>query len=179
MEAFPVSAFSDISADLVSEKRSEEFAAALSEMSGRFDGVAMSATVLSPAGSWSGAVGRADNRRGVGIDDQFAIGSVTKTLQAAQVMQLVEAGRLRLDDPADRYLPPSLDFDPNDATIGQLMGMRSGLPDYWPVVEGHGDDATGNESGQPPTCWRWSPPSARRQVRLTSTRTRTTCYSSR
>lgn len=134
-DAFPVTAFANISADRVSEERSEEFQAALGEMRERFGGVAMSATVLSPAGSWSGAVGRADSRRGVGIDDQFAIGSVTKSLQAAQVMQLVEAGKLRLDDPAERHLPAGIDFDPNGATIGQLMGMRSGLPDYWPVVK--------------------------------------------
>lgn len=134
-ESFPVSAFAEISAELVSEGRAEEFDAALAVMSERFDGLAMSATVLSPDGTWSGAVGRADDRRAVGIDDQFAIGSVTKSLQAAQVMQLVEAGRLRLDDPVERHLPVDLDFDPNGATVGQLMGMRSGLPDYWPVVE--------------------------------------------
>ena len=92
-------------------------------------------------------MGRADSRRVVGIGDQFAIGSVTKTLQAAQVMQLVEAGRLRLDDPADRYLPAGLDFDTNDATIRQLMGHRSGIPDYWPEAEGLPSDAgTGDGS---------------------------------
>jgi D-alanyl-D-alanine carboxypeptidase len=45
-------------------------------------------------------------------------------------MQLVEAGELALDDPATDYLPADLDFDTNEATIGQLMGMRSGIPDY-------------------------------------------------
>lgn len=134
-EPFPVSAFAEISVELVSEGRAEEFDAALAVMSERFDGLAMSATVLSPDGTWSGAVGRADDRRAVGIDDQFAIGSVTKSLQAAQVMQLVEAGRLRLEDPAERHLPADRDFDANGATVGQLMGMRSGLPDYWPVVK--------------------------------------------
>ncbi len=133
-EAFPVSAFARISADPVSEERSEEFQAALSEMSERFGGVGFSATVLSPAGTWSGAVGKADSVREVGIGDQFAIGSVTKSLVAAQMMRLVEAGRLRLDDPADRYLPAGLDFDTNDATIRQLMGHRSGIPDYWEEV---------------------------------------------
>ena len=104
------------------------------ETSDRLGGAGIAATVLSPDGAWSGAVGKADSRRVVGIDDQFAIGSVTKSLQAAQVMQLVEAGRLRLDDPADRYLPADLDFDTNDATIRQLMGHRSGIPDYWEEV---------------------------------------------
>ena len=133
-EAFPVSAFANISADPVSEERSEVFQAALSEMSQRFGGAGMSATVLSPAGTWSGAAGRADSRRVVGIGDQFAIGSVTKSLVAAQMMRLVEAGTLRLDDPADLYLPAGLKFDTNDATIRQLMGHRSGIPDYWEEV---------------------------------------------
>ncbi len=132
--AFPVFAFTSITANPVSEERSEEFQAALSEMSLRFGGVGFSATVLSPDGTWSGAVGAADSGRDVGVDDQFAIGSVTKSLVAAQMMQLVEAGRLRLDDPADRHLPAGLDFDTNDATIRQLMGHRSGIPDYWEEV---------------------------------------------
>jgi len=134
-EAFPISSFASISGDPVSQERSEQLQAALREASERLGGAGMSATVLSPAGRWSGAVGMADSRRAVSIGDQFAIGSVTKSLQAAQVMQLVEAGRLRLDDPADRYLPTGLNFDTNDATIRQLMGMRSGLPDYWPALE--------------------------------------------
>lgn len=135
-EPFPVAAFANISEDPVTDGRSEEFQGALNEMSEQAGGAGMSATVLSPTGTWSGAVGKADTGRDVGIGDQFAIGSVTKSLVAAQVMQLVESGRLRLDDPADRYLPAALDFDSNGATIRQLMGMRSGIPNYWPELEG-------------------------------------------
>jgi D-alanyl-D-alanine carboxypeptidase len=43
---------------------------------------------------------------------------------------MVEAGELRLDDPAADYLPLDLDFDTNGATIRQLLGMRSGIPEY-------------------------------------------------
>ncbi|KGN30763.1 hypothetical protein N802_06030 [Knoellia sinensis KCTC 19936] len=128
-------AFANISAEPVSQERAEELRAALVEASQRLGGAGMSATVLSPAGTWSGAVGKADSSRPLGVNDQFAIASVTKTLQAAQVMKLVEGGRLRLDDPAQKYLPADLNFDTNDATIRQLMGMRSGLPDYWPAIE--------------------------------------------
>jgi D-alanyl-D-alanine carboxypeptidase len=60
----------------------------------------------------------------------MAIGSVTKTVVAAQTMQLVEAGRLKLEDPASSHLPTSLLFDSNHATVGDLLGMRSGIPDY-------------------------------------------------
>ncbi len=133
LAVLPTGSFADISEDPVSEEMAAAFQAALADMA---DGGGMAATVLSPTGTWSGAVGKADSRRDVGIDDQFAIGSVTKPLVAAQLMQLVEAGGLRLDDPANRYLPAGLDFDTNDATIRQLMGMRSGIPDYWPEIEG-------------------------------------------
>ena len=85
-------------------------------------------------GTWSGATGKADDVRDVGVDDQFAIASVTKTVVAAQVMQMVEAGGLDLDDPAADHLPADLDFDTNGATIRHLLGQRSGIPDYYPAV---------------------------------------------
>jgi D-alanyl-D-alanine carboxypeptidase len=66
---------------------------------------------------------------------KFAIGSVTKSVVAAQVMQMVEAGELDLDDPADDHLPPDFDFDTNGATIRHLLGMHSGIPDYWPELK--------------------------------------------
>jgi D-alanyl-D-alanine carboxypeptidase len=90
----------------------------------------MTATVMSANGTWSGAAGTADGVRDMRPDDQLAIGSITKSVIAAQVMQLVESGELALDDPATDYLPADLDFDTNQATIRQLLSMRSGIPDY-------------------------------------------------
>jgi D-alanyl-D-alanine carboxypeptidase len=125
-EAFPTAAFADISEDPVSDQVAAEFQAALKDMAG---GAGMAATVMSPDGTWSGATGKADGVRDVRVDDQFAIGSVTKSIVAAQVMQMVEAGEIGLDDPVDDYLPADLDFDTNNATIRQLLGHRSGIPD--------------------------------------------------
>jgi D-alanyl-D-alanine carboxypeptidase len=130
--AFPTAAFADIREDPVSEEVAAEFQATLRDMAGK-GGIA--ATVMSPDGTWSGAAGKADGVRDVRIDDQFAIGSVTKSVIAAQVMQMVEAGELELDDPADDHLPPHLDFDTNGATIRHLLGMHSGIPDYWPELK--------------------------------------------
>ena len=129
--AFPTEAFADISEDAVSRKVAAEFQAALTGMAG--DG-GMAATVMTPDGTWSGATGKADTVRDVRIDDQFAIASVTKPVVAAQVMQMVEAGELGLDDLAADHLPPGLDFDTNGATIRHLLGQRSGIPDYYPTV---------------------------------------------
>ena len=55
---------------------------------------------------WSGAVGR--QRDGVTTllpDDPLLIGSVTKTFVAAAILQLVEEGRLSLDDSLRDHLP--------------------------------------------------------------------------
>lgn len=128
---FPIAAFAAIREDPVTAESAAEFQAALNEMAG--DG-GISATVMTAEGTWSGTAGTADGVRDLQIDDQFAIGSTTKSAIAAQVMQLVEAGDLSLDDLADEYLPPDLDFDTNKATIRHLLSHRSGLPDHWPVV---------------------------------------------
>lgn len=94
------------------------------------DGIGLSATVMSPAGTWSGAFGRANTRRDLRPTDQFAIGSITKAVIAAQVMRLVEEGDVALDDPVADHLPRDLHFDTNGATIRQLLSMTSGIPDY-------------------------------------------------
>jgi CubicO group peptidase (beta-lactamase class C family) len=104
------------------------FKAALAESADRGG---MAATVMSADGTWAGTAGQADGVRDLRIEDQFNIGSVNKSLVAAQVMQLVEAGELDLDASAADHLPAHLDFDTNGATIRQLLSHRSGIPDYW------------------------------------------------
>ena len=93
----------DSSEDPVSDEAAAEFQAALNDMA---DGAGMAATVMTADGTWSGATGKADDVRDVTVNDQFAIGSVTKSIVAAQVMQMVEAGELDLDDPVTNHLPP-------------------------------------------------------------------------
>jgi D-alanyl-D-alanine carboxypeptidase len=125
--SFPAALFAAISVDPVSEKVAEQFSAILNDMA---EGSGVAATVMSADGTWSGAAGKADGVQDVEVDSQFAIASITKTVIAAQVMQMVEAGELGLDDLAEDHLPADLDFDSNGATIRQLLGMRSGIPDY-------------------------------------------------
>ena len=94
-------------------------------------GGGIAATVMAAEGMWSGAAGKADGVHAVQLDSQFGIGSVTKSVVAAQVMQLVEAGELSLDDPATDHLPADFAFDTNGAAIRQLLDMRSGIPDWY------------------------------------------------
>jgi D-alanyl-D-alanine carboxypeptidase len=125
---FDTAAFASMSEDAVSEERAAKFQAVLETMAGE-GGV--TATVMTLQGTWSGAFGKADDVRDVVVDSQFGIGSVTKSVIAAQVMQLVEAGELSLDDPATDHLPADFAFDTNGATIRQLLDMRSGIPDWY------------------------------------------------
>ncbi len=81
---------------------------------------------------WSQSFGMADVARGipVGPATRFGIGSVSKMFAAAAVMQLVEQGRLRLEDPVVRHLPTFHMIDPRyrDITVGMLLDHTSGLP---------------------------------------------------
>ncbi len=95
----------------------------------------VSATIISPHGTWSGATGKAAGDRDVTVDTQFSIASITKAVTATQVMQLVEAGKLGLDDPVADHLPSDIEFDTNGATIRHLLGHRSGIPDYVGAVD--------------------------------------------
>jgi D-alanyl-D-alanine carboxypeptidase len=62
------------------------------------------------------------------VDSQFRVASITKTFVATVVLQLVEEGRLGLDDPVTRHLPGVPHTD--GVTIRQLLNHTSGIPDY-------------------------------------------------
>ncbi len=76
--------------------------------------------------------GRADQSgRSVTPQTPFLIGSVTKPFTALAVMQLVEAGKVELDAPAQRYIPWFHDADPETSaqvTVRMLINQTSGLP---------------------------------------------------
>jgi CubicO group peptidase (beta-lactamase class C family) len=61
----------------------------------------------------------------------FFIGSLTKSFTAMAVMQLVEAGKVALDDPIQRHLPWFRVADPHASaqmTVRHLLNQTSGLP---------------------------------------------------
>lgn len=57
------------------------------------------------------------------------IGPVTQAFTAVAIMQLKEAGKLKLSDPASKYVP-ELPAAWSRITILQLMQHSSGIPDY-------------------------------------------------
>lgn len=60
-------------------------------------------------------------------DIQFPIASVSKTIVATAILQLVQAGKLRVEDPVVKYLPA---FPYETITIRHLLSHTSGLPTY-------------------------------------------------
>ena len=81
-------------------------------------------------GDWSSTLGTAEIGKDVAMqmDDHFRVGSNTKTMTSTVILQLVQEGRLKLDDPVSKYIPnvPNGDI----ITIANLSEMRSGLFSY-------------------------------------------------
>ena len=75
----------------------------------------------------------------IGEETPFRIASLSKSFTALAVMQLVEDGRLRLDDPVAKQL---IEFGPDDAradeiTVQQLLNQTSGMADRaFPEISG-------------------------------------------
>lgn len=63
------------------------------------------------------------------VSTVYRIGSITKQFTAAAVMRLVEAGKITLDDPIEKYLP---DFPTSGRriTIHHLLTHTSGIKSY-------------------------------------------------
>lgn len=86
----------------------------------------LTAAVVSDTGSWSGAAGVDGAGAKLAANSTAAIGSVTKTFVAAEVMHLAAEGEIDLDAPMSRYVHH--DLTANGVTIRQALAMRSGLP---------------------------------------------------
>jgi CubicO group peptidase (beta-lactamase class C family) len=82
---------------------------------------------------WSAAFGYAGRDKDVAADTGtiYRIGSCTKTFTATLLMQLVEEGKIKLDDPVENYLPEIKNLngyaDAGKITFRQLASHTSGL----------------------------------------------------
>ena len=108
---------------------------------GEFDGV-----VLIAQGDkivFQGGFGMADRVRRLPntADTPYRICSITKQFTALLVMQLVEQGKLDLDQPIPRYLPDYRQDTGGKITIKYLLSHTSGLPNL--------DDALPEQNGIP------------------------------
>ena len=99
------------------------------------------AVIVTGEGEWVGVSGLSDPKMAETIKPNmlFDIASVGKTFTAALVLQLVEEGRLELEDPLHKWLPDFPNID-NTVTIRQLLNHTSGIshftenPSYWETV---------------------------------------------
>lgn len=97
------------------------------------------AVVEAGGGTWSGAAGLADGQVEVTEDTAFLIGSNTKVITSAVVLQLVEEGHLELDDPASRWVPQLRE----DVTVRDLLQHTSGMGEYFDNEVLAADDGAG------------------------------------
>ncbi len=80
---------------------------------------------------WAGSSGvERDGLSPLTADSEMVIGSVTKTFVAATVLELVDEGRLSLDDSVRRFLPDVSQVS-REITIRQLLDHTSGLADVF------------------------------------------------
>jgi CubicO group peptidase (beta-lactamase class C family) len=87
--------------------------------------------------------------RAVTPQTPFILGSTSKSFTALAIMQLVEAGKVDLDAPVQRYLPWFRVADPSASTritVHQLLYQTSGIPGTTSVENKMYVNDTGNET---------------------------------
>lgn len=90
----------------------------------------------------SGTAELGTGRPMVDASARFRIASVTKPFVAVAVLQLVAAGKVRLDTPIEEYLPgvvrgsgEGAEIDGRKITVRQLLQHTSGIPNYTEHLE--------------------------------------------
>lgn len=113
---------------------------------GRIDAVVQAALARGPVAAMSVAVvrgrdtivmkgyGRADVENNVAATRRtvYRIGSITKQFTSAAIMQLVEAGRISLDDEVTKYVPGA-PVHGRHILVRHLLDHTSGIPSYTDV----------------------------------------------
>jgi methyl acetate hydrolase len=130
--------------------------------------------------TYSGAFGTRDAASGVAVtvDSIFSIASMTKAITSAGAMQLVEQGKMTLDEPASKHLPelgmlqvldgfdasgkPMLRPAVKPVTLRQLLTHTSGFAyDTWHdgmfKLTSSGADATHVLAFEPGSKWQYGP----------------------
>lgn len=86
--------------------------------------------IWGPNGNYVKVAGVADTATKAPMETDFyhRIGSVTKTFTVTALLQLVDEGKIGLDDPISQYVDGVMEGDA--ISLRHLAGMRSGLVDY-------------------------------------------------
>jgi D-alanyl-D-alanine carboxypeptidase len=80
---------------------------------------------------WSGTAGYSNptTHDTVTVEMNGSIGSNTKMMTSSIILQLVEEGKLSLDDTIDKWITPSYKIN-GEITVRQLLNHTSGIADY-------------------------------------------------
>lgn len=108
---------------------------------GQFSGAVLIAKDGKPV--FQAAYGDADREKKIPntMDTKFRFGSMGKMFTATAVMQLVQAGKIKLDDPIAKYLPDYPNKEVAAVTIYQLLTHTGGTGDiFGPEFEAHRQD---------------------------------------
>ncbi|UEL35453.1 beta-lactamase family protein [Rhodococcus sp. C1] len=86
--------------------------------------------IWGPDGNYVKVAGVSDTATKAPMETDFyhRIGSVTKTFTVTALLQLVDEGKIGLDDPISKYVDGVMEGDA--ISLRHLAGMRSGLVDY-------------------------------------------------
>jgi D-alanyl-D-alanine carboxypeptidase len=85
------------------------------------------AVLVGGGGAWADVAGHGVDGNAVNETSTWSTGSVAKTIVGAQVLRLVERGRLHLDEPVESLLDDATALRTNGATVADLLRMRSGI----------------------------------------------------
>jgi D-alanyl-D-alanine carboxypeptidase len=88
--------------------------------------------------------------------DHFRIGSNTKTYVISVLLQLVDEGKLRLDDPLSRFTLGVTVPNAGNITVRELCQMRSGLFEAYDTPEVSRMHITGDTTFDPRSLVRWA-----------------------
>jgi D-alanyl-D-alanine carboxypeptidase len=95
-------------------------------------------------------------RRAMSAADHFRIGSNTKTFVVSVILQLVDEGKLGLDDPVSKFSLGVTVPNGKNITIRELCNMRSGLFEAYDTPEINRMHITPNSTFDPRTIIRWA-----------------------
>ncbi len=116
-------------------------------------------------GVWDGsghryvhAFGYADlaKRRPLSEADHFRIGSNTKTFVISVLLQLIDEGKLRLDDPLSRFALGVTVPNARNITLREMCQMRSGLFEVYDAPEFNRMNVTPAMTFDPRTIVKWA-----------------------
>jgi len=114
-------------------------------------------------GTWIKATGYADKTTGQAMDPNmlFRIASASKTFTVRVILNLVQEGKLSLDDTIDKYITDPIIPNAHNITIRQVANMTSGLFEYT-------DDQTYLDMKKENPLYVWTP---KEQIELALTHT--------